>query len=53
MKELLERQMEGRFGPLSENVRKRLERASSEKLAVWGLALLDANSVGQVFRKKL
>lgn len=52
MAELLERQLVGRFGPLSETVRKRLERASPEKLTEWGVALLDASSVGQVFRKK-
>lgn len=52
MAELLERQLEGRFGPISETVRKRLARASPEKLAEWGVALLDANSLAQVFRRK-
>lgn len=52
MAEMLERQLEGRFGPVSETVRKRLERASPEKLAEWGVALLDANSLAQVFRRK-
>lgn len=52
MAELLRYQLEERFGPLSDSVRKRLERASPEKLTEWGIALLDARSLTQVFRKK-
>jgi hypothetical protein len=52
MTEFLARQLEDRFGPLSNTVRRRLEKASTEKLSEWGIALLDANSLTQVFRKK-
>jgi len=47
---LLERQLGRRFGPLSLTVRKKLAKASLEQLEVWSDALVEAQSLRQVFR---
>ncbi|WP_374584277.1 DUF4351 domain-containing protein [Pseudoduganella sp.] len=46
---LLERQLASRFGPPSATTRKRLRRASVEQLAQWSEAVLDAQTLKQVF----
>ena len=46
---LLEAQLERRFGPLSEMHRSRLQQASSAELGRWALALLDVDSIDEVF----
>lgn len=46
---LLERQLARRFGPLPQTVRTKLTKASSEQLAAWSDALLEAQSLKQVF----
>lgn len=48
--ELLEGQLTQRFGPLPPTVRKRLAKASQEQLAAWSTAMLEAQSLKQVFR---
>ena len=46
---LLERQLERRFGPLSETARQTLAAADAETLGVWGERLLEAASLEDVF----
>ncbi len=46
---VLERQLEIRFGPLSKTVLKRLSRASTDKLAEWAEALINARTLTDVF----
>ena len=46
---ILERVLKRRFGVLSPSVQKRLSKASFEQLAQWGEALLDAQTLKQVF----
>jgi hypothetical protein len=46
---LLERQLTRRFGPLPQTARKKLAEASTEQLAAWSDALLEAQSLRQVF----
>jgi hypothetical protein len=47
--EVLERQLHRRFGALPPTVRKRLARASADELARWSEAVLDAQTLKQVF----
>ena len=47
--QVLEPQLNRRFGALSPTVQKRLARASTEQLAQWGEAMLDAQTLKQVF----
>jgi hypothetical protein len=47
---LLERQLTQRFGELPQTVRKKLARAGIEQLAGWGEALLQAQTLRQVFK---
>lgn len=46
---VLERQLACRFGPPSASTRKRLQRASVEQLAQWSEAVLEAQTLKQVF----
>jgi hypothetical protein len=46
---LLARQLEKRFGPLPTAVKKLLERAETETVEQWGLRLLDAQTMEDVF----
>jgi hypothetical protein len=46
---LLARQLEKRFGPLPTAVKKLLERAETETVEQWGLRLLDAETMEDVF----
>lgn len=46
---LLERLLVRRFGPLPGTVQRKLARASAEQLQAWGEALLEAQSLKQVF----
>lgn len=48
--ELLEWQLTQRFGELPSTYRKKLAKASGEQLVAWGAALLDAQSLKQVFK---
>ena len=48
-RELLERQLTRRFGPLSKTMRARLAKASLEKLREWNDAVSEAQSLKQVF----
>ncbi|KQV54317.1 MULTISPECIES: DUF4351 domain-containing protein [unclassified Duganella] len=50
---VLERLLYRRFGVLSPTVQKRLARASPEQLAQWGEAVLDAQTLKQVFSARL
>jgi len=45
----LERQLTRRFGPLPQSARKKLAEAGNEQLAAWSDALLEAQSLRQVF----
>ncbi|WP_374583114.1 Rpn family recombination-promoting nuclease/putative transposase [Pseudoduganella sp.] len=47
--ELLARQLTQRFGPLPQAIRKRLDRASMEQLEAWSDAILEAQSLKEVF----
>jgi hypothetical protein len=47
---LLRRMLERRFGPLPEWVLSRLESADTAELETWGLRLIDAASLEEVFR---
>ncbi|MTW11359.1 DUF4351 domain-containing protein [Pseudoduganella eburnea] len=47
--QMLERLLNRRFGALSPTVRKRLAKASPEQLAKWSEAVLDAQTLKQVF----
>lgn len=47
---LLERQLTQRFGPLPQTVRKKLEKASVAQVEAWSDALLEAQSLKQVFK---
>lgn len=49
---VLERQLASRFGPPSATVRKRLQRASVEQLAHWSEAVLEAQTLKEVFSKR-
>lgn len=46
---LLERQLSKRFGPLSEEVRRRIAQATSQQLETWGENVLDAQTLSAVF----
>lgn len=46
---LLQKQLERRFGPLPEPVRERLIQATPEQLEAWGLRLLEAAGLDEVF----
>ena len=46
---LLVKQLEQRFGPLPDEVLRRLETAAPELLEQWGLALLAARTLDEVF----
>lgn len=46
---LLERQLVKRFGPLGDDLRARLQSASSEQLETWGERVLDTTSLREVF----
>ena len=48
-KQLLVRLLQNRFGPLSEQMEQRIAHASSEQLFQWGLNMLDANELHQIF----
>jgi flagellar biosynthesis/type III secretory pathway protein FliH len=48
--ELLERQLTQRFGELPPTYCKKLAKASGEQLVAWGAALLDAQSLKEVFK---
>lgn len=47
--ELLTRQLAQRFGPLSQTLRKKLGKASMAQLEAWSDAMLEAQSLKQVF----
>ena len=47
---LLEWQLERRFGPLSQPTQRKLAKASMEQLRAWSEALIDAQSLKQVFK---
>lgn len=47
--ELLARQLTQRFGPLPKTVQKRLSKASMEQLQAWSDAMLEAQTLKQVF----
>lgn len=47
--ELLIRQLERKFGPLSPDARERIANASGERLLEWGERLLTARSLAEVF----
>ena len=47
---VLERQLTHRFGPLPQTVRRKLAKASIEELGAWSEALLEAQSLRQVFK---
>jgi hypothetical protein len=47
---LLERQLEHRFGPLSNTTRNKLTKADIDQLAAWSETLMEAQSLRQVFR---
>lgn len=46
---LIRHQLERRFGPLPDDVTRRVEAGSFEELERWGLRLLDADSLARVF----
>jgi hypothetical protein len=46
---ILERQLNKRFGPLSDEMRQRLTQASQEQLESWADRILDASSLTSVF----
>lgn len=46
---LLSKQLEKRFGPLPENIVERLKGASPTQLEAWGLRLLSAGTLDEVF----
>lgn len=48
--QLLKRQLARRFGPLSQETLDRLSQASRGQLETWGLNLLDAATLDEVFR---
>jgi len=50
--EMLERLLQRRFGALSPTVQKRLAEASPEQLARWSEAVLDAQTLKQVFSSR-
>jgi hypothetical protein len=47
---ILIRQLKRKFGPVSDGVRQTLAGADQEQLEKWGLALIDARSIEEVFR---
>ncbi|MBS7348757.1 MAG: Rpn family recombination-promoting nuclease/putative transposase [Comamonas sp.] len=47
--DFLRRLLVHRFGPLSKELLARMDQASSEQLALWGLRVLDARSLDEVF----
>lgn len=47
--EILEEQLETKFGPLQDSVRARLQEADSEDLLRWSTRLLSANDLREVF----
>lgn len=47
---VLERQLTRRFGPLPNTVKKKLAKANIEQLSAWSEALLEAQSLRQVFK---
>lgn len=46
---LLQQLMEKRFGPLPDWATEKLAQANSQQLETWGLKLLDAGSLDEVF----
>ena len=46
---LLERLLSRRFGPLSNDVKERLQTASATQLETWALNFVDATELEQVF----
>jgi len=47
--ELLLRQLERKFGPVPEHVRRRIEEADEEQLLLWGERVLTAEQLNEVF----
>lgn len=47
--EILEEQLETKFGPLQDSVRARLQEADSEDLLRWSTRLLSADDLREVF----
>jgi hypothetical protein len=45
----LTRQLERRFGPLTEAAQARIQRADAEELLTWGERLLTARALPEVF----
>jgi hypothetical protein len=50
---LLARQLERRFGPLPNSVKKLLGQAEAETVEQWGLRLMDAHSIEDIFGSAL
>ena len=48
---VLERLLTKRFGPLSDDIRARLENATAEQLELWTDRILDAVSLAAVFEE--
>jgi hypothetical protein len=51
--ELVARQLERRFGPLPNSVKKLLGQAEAETVEQWGLRLMDAHSIEDIFGSAL
>ena len=51
-RELLLEQLTRRFGPLPQTVTTRVARGKSADLRRWGLRILDASSLDEVFRRR-
>jgi hypothetical protein len=47
---LLQRQLQRRFGDLSPTTLKRLNQATPEQLDRWGMRVLEAQKLSEVFR---
>ena len=47
--QMLARQLERKFGPLSARTRRRIDRADAETLLTWGERVLTARSLAEVF----
>ncbi|MFV1995842.1 MAG: DUF4351 domain-containing protein, partial [Verrucomicrobiales bacterium] len=48
--QLLARQLERKFGPLDEEIRRRIEEAGADQLLEWGERILTAERLEEVFR---
>ena len=48
--ELLKRQLEHKFGPLSDELRRRIDEADAKQLLLWGERVLTAERVEEVFQ---